>query len=486
LIREIHNTVKGRVRFKVEGLYRSQNLKQTIEIQLSEFNFVNRVAANVLTGNTLVLFDPACNRRLILSALEKIVTTYFVDKGNRSENKDANETSRNKALSSKKTNAGRKNDRSVNEVLDRGQSLRWWQMRRKEITDLFGVCPEAGLSDQSIRANLIKYGSNVFPEPASRSKLEIFFDQFTSVPVALLGVAAGLSVLTGGFLDAAIISAVISINGAIGFVTENEAERTISSLKNLVRPTAEIVRGSVKQIISADQIVCGDVLTLKPGSYVAADARLIETLHLSADESILTGESLPSSKIASSLSDGAIPIAERQNMVFAGTRITGGQGRAVVVAVGTSTEVGKIQTLVSEAEQPTTPIERQLTVVGNQLTAVSGVVCVIIFFIGLIRGSGLIQMLKMGVSLAVAALPEGLPAVATTTLALGVRSMKRHGVLVRNLDAVCTLGSVQTICFDKTGTVTLNHMTVTQLFTGMKFINTKDGMFVSESKSLNP
>ena len=128
-------------------------------------------------------------------------------------------------------------------VLARGQSLQWWQMGRKEITDFFGVSPETGLSDKSIRANLIKYGSNVFPEPASRSKLEIFFEQFTSVPVVLLGVAAGLSVLTGGRLDAAIISAVILINGAIGFITENDAERTISSLKNLVRPTAEIVTG---------------------------------------------------------------------------------------------------------------------------------------------------------------------------------------------------------------------------------------------------
>ena len=149
-----------------------------------------------------------------------------------------------------------------------------------------------------------------------------------------------------------------------------------------------------------------------------------------------TGESLPSRKIVDVLDAGTIPIAERKNMVFAGTRITGGQGIAVVVAVGASTEVGKVQTLVSEAEQPTTPIEKQLTVVGNQLTAVSGVVCVVIFFIGLLRGSGLIQMLKVAVSLAVAALPEGLPAVATTTLALGVRSMKRHGVTVRNLDAV--------------------------------------------------
>ncbi|MGC8602784.1 MAG: HAD-IC family P-type ATPase, partial [Desulfomonilaceae bacterium] len=355
----------------------------------------------------------------------------------------------------------------------------------KEITDFFGVCPETGLSNQSIRANFIKYGSNVFPEPVVRSKIQIFFDQFTTVPVVLLGIGAGLSVLTGGLFDAAIISSVILINGIIGFVTESEAERTVNLLKNLVRPTAEILRASIKQIVSADQIVCGDILTLKPGSYVAADARLIESDHLSADESILTGESLPASKIVDVLDVGAISVAERQNMVFAGTRITGGQGIAVVVAVGISTEVGKIQSLVSEAEQPTTPIEKQLTVVGNQLTAVSGVVCVVIFFIGLIRGSGLIQMMKMGVSLAVAALPESLPAVATTTLALGVKNMKRHGVLVRNLDAVCTLGSVQTICFDKTGTVTLNHMTVTQLFSGMKFINTRNGMFFSDSKSLN-
>ncbi len=486
MIQEIHNTVKGRVRFKVKGLYRSENLKKIIEIQLSEFNFVNRVSANVLTGNALVLFDPVCNRHLIFSSLEKIVATYFVKSRNRSENKNINETSGNKAPSSTKIRADHIESQPVNEVPSAAQSFRWWQMETQEITDLFGVCPKTGLSDQSINANLMKHGSNFFPEPASRSKLEIFFDQFTSMPVVLLGAAAGLSVLTGGRLDAAIISAVILINGAIGFITENDAERTISSLKKLVRPSAEIIRGSIKQIVSADQIVCGDILALKPGSYVAADARIIESQLLSADESILTGESLPSSKVATSLSGVSIPISERQNMVFAGTRITGGHGIAVVVAVGTSTEVGKVQTLVSEAERPTTPIERQLTVVGNQLTAVSIVVCVIIFFIGLVRGVGLIQMLKMGVSLAVAALPEGLPAVATTTLALGVRSMKRHGVLVRDLDAVCTLGSVQTICFDKTGTVTLNHMTVTQIFTGMTFLSAKDGMFASESKYVNP
>jgi Ca2+-transporting ATPase len=307
-----------------------------------------------------------------------------------------------------------------------------------------------------------------------------------SLPVGLLAIGAGLSAITGGLLDAVIISSVILINGVIGFVTENEAQRTINSLKNLVRPTAEILREGVKKIISVEEVVCGDILILQPGSFVTADARLIDVVNLSADESLLTGESLPSGKLFSPIAAAVIPIAERRNMVFAGTRITGGQGSAIVVAVGTATEIGKIQILLAESEPPISPIERQLTDVGNQLTAISGVVCVLIFFIGLARGSGLLQMLKVAVSLAVAALPEGLPTVATSTLALGVKNMKKHGVLIRDLDSVCTIGSIQTICFDKTGTVTLNHMMVTQLFVGMKPMTFKDGEIWFDSTSVNP
>ncbi len=359
-------------------------------------------------------------------------------------------------------------------------------MSGSDLATLFGVNPDTGHNEESFKASLAKYGPNVIPETGSRSKLDIFFDQFASLPVGLLAIGAGVSAVTGGLLDAIIISSVILINGIIGFVTENEAQRTINSLKQLVHPLGEILRNGSTKRVSAEEVVCGDILILQPGSFVTADARLIEGINLSADESILTGESLPASKLSGRIEAGNIPIAERRNMVFAGTRITGGQGTALVVAVGASTEIGKIQVLVAGSEPPVSPIERQLTVIGNQLMAISGVVCVLIFFIGLSRGAGLLQMMKVVVSLAVAALPEGLPTVATSTLALGVKNMKKHGVLIRDLNSVCTIGSIQTICFDKTGTVTLNHMMVTQLFVGMKPMRVEGGELRVGSTSVNP
>jgi ATPase, P-type (transporting), HAD superfamily, subfamily IC len=206
---------------------------------------------------------------------------------------------------------------------------------------------------------------------------------------------------------------------------------------------------------------------------VAADARLIEANHLSVDESALTGESMPVLKRVERLElrvgrDPDISLADRANMVYMGTLVTGGQGIAVVVATGRFTEIGNIQTLVGEARPPETPMERQLNRMGSQLVLISGAVCGLVFVIGLIRGYGFLQMLKASISLAVAAVPEGLPTVATTTLALGIKNMKRHNVLIRHLDAVETLGCVQTICLDKTGTITLNKMSVVEVYTGMR------------------
>ncbi|MFH0958571.1 MAG: cation-transporting P-type ATPase, partial [Pseudomonadota bacterium] len=437
-----------------------------------------------LTGNALVFFDPACNQRLISTTLEKILFKYLSEHGKEC----STQANLFEEPVPKPSNVVKfSKNRTVHDPIPTSVPGRdWWGISVPDLVSLFGVNPETGHNNESFEASLAEYGPNIIPEPASRSKLDIFIDQFMSLPVGLLAIGAGLSAITGGLLDAVIISSVIVINGVIGFVTENEAQRTINSLKNLVRPTAEILREGVKKIISVEEVVCGDILILQPGSFVTADARLIDVVNLSADESLLTGESLPSGKLSSPIAAAVIPIAERRNMVFAGTRITGGQGTAIVVAVGTATEIGKIQILLAESEPPISPIERQLTEVGNQLTAISGVVCVLIFFIGLARGSGLLQMLKVAVSLAVAALPEGLPTVATSTLALGVKNMKNHGVLIRDLDSVCTIGSIQTICFDKTGTVTLNHMTVTQLFVGMKPMTFKDGEIWFGSTSVNP
>jgi Ca2+-transporting ATPase len=240
------------------------------------------------------------------------------------------------------------------------------------------------------------------------------------------------------------------------------------------------------QEISAQEIVLGDILVLKPGSYVTADARLIEAKRLSIDESALTGESLPVAKNTHALTQDNVPLGDRTNMVYMGTLVTGGQGLGVVVATGKYTEMGKIQSLVGEAELPETPMQKQLDQAGNQLVLISSAFCTVVFGIGLLRGYGWLEMLKTSISLAVAAVPEGLPAVATTTLAIGIAQMRQHHVLIRRLDAVETLGSIQTICMDKTGTITANKMSVVELYSDTTRLKVVDGQLQVGEERINP
>lgn len=255
--------------------------------------------------------------------------------------------------------------------------------------------------------------------------------------MALLGASAVLSAGTGGLLDAVIIAAVVLINAAVGFVTESQAERTMCALARTSRRRALVLRSGEAVQIDTEVVVPGDVMLLAPGCYVAADARLIEARDLTADESALTGESLPATKQASDTVAAAAPLIERPNMVHMGTGITSGSGIAVVVATGLDTEIGHIQSLVSEARPPQTPMQRQLDQLGSQLVWLSGGICAAVFGIGLLRGLGLLPMLRASISLAVAAVPEGLPTVATTTLAVGIRSMRRRKVLIRQGREAC-------------------------------------------------
>jgi Ca2+-transporting ATPase len=293
----------------------------------------------------------------------------------------------------------------------------------------------------------------------------LFVDQFKTTPVALLSVAAGISLFTGGVADAAVIMGVVLINAVIGYSTETQSDRIIQSLKQRASPSAWVIRDRQLSELNGAAIVPGDILVLRPGTYVAADARVIEAKHLSVDESVLTGESLPVTKSPVPLKLAEIPLGDRANMVYGGTLITGGQGLAVVVATADATEMGKIQALVGEAAPPETPMERQLNQAGSQLVWLSSTVCGVVFGIGLLRGYGLLEMMKTSIALAVAAVPEGLPAVATTTLALGIRNMRKQKVLIRQLDAVETLGSLQSLCLDKTGTLTANKMSVVEIHT---------------------
>ena len=482
MVQAIHTSVKGRARYKIKGLYRSESLKKHIEFRLLEKEGISHFSVNAITGNILIFFNSNNNTHTIASVIEGIVIEHKETVGSQ-QSSVRRSTGEHRQLQSR-----RKLRRAITHAEDQ-RIESWHLMESPDVIALLETSMDLGLSEDYAKENLKKYGPNILPESVPRSGLSILIDQFKSLPVALLGAAAGLSIVTGGIADALVILGVVAINGAIGYITESQSEKTIHSLKSLVRPSALIIREGSLREIGAEDIVPGDIMVLRPGSYVAADARLIEARHLSIDESALTGESMPVLKRVQSLefrvmSD--IPLADRTNMVYMGTLVTGGQGIAVVVATGRFTEMGKIQTLVGEARTPETPMERQLNRMGTQLVLISGAVCGVVFIIGILRGYGFIQMLKISISLAVAAVPEGLPTVATTTLALGIRNMKRHNVLIRHLDAVETLGSVQTICLDKTGTITLNRMSVVEVHTGMKRLRASDGKFLSLEGFVNP
>lgn len=340
----------------------------------------------------------------------------------------------------------------------------WYGQDPQQVLDALHSSLE-GLSEEEARLQLERCGPNALPEVPPRSQWALLVDQFRSGPVALLTVAAGLSVVTSGLVDALVIMGVVLINGVIGYATESQSERIIRSLEHLSSPAAVVKRGGQSHTIDPTTVVPGDILVLRPGAYVAADGRLLVTQELSMDESALTGESLPVLKTAETLTGETVPLGDRTNMVYRGTLVTGGQGLAIVTATAAATEVGQIQALVGEFRHPPTPMEHQLDQAGSQLVWLSSAVCAVVFGLGLLRGYPLLDMLKTSVALAVAAVPEGLPAVATTTLALGILAMRRQRVLIRRLDAVETLGSLQTLCLDKTGTLTTNHMAVVELQT---------------------
>lgn len=502
MVQAVHTSVTGRVRYKVAGLYRSEQLKQRIEQRLSQHTWVLSVSVNTLTGSVLVLFDAQNSDHAseVASLLKNVAARTNGDMAGehgfpspRSPQAKGEVAVRpvRTIVPHPHTPAGKDvpSLRTVRKEIANAEDQPeepWHCIGKTDVLQRWGTSAKDGLSEEAARLLYIQYGPNILPESVPRSGWSMFFDQFQSIPVALLGVAAGISLATGGVADAIVIGAVVVINASIGYYTENQTEKIIHGLKSLVQPTSTVIRGGVMTIIDAKEVVPGDLLVLRPGSYIAADARLIEAKYLSIDESALTGESMPSMKTIDELLEPDMPLGDRSNMVYMGTLVTGGQGLAVAVATGRFTEVGKIQTMVGDARPPDTPLERQMDHLGVQLVYVTCTVCGIVFIVGLLRGYGFLQMLKTSIALAVAAVPEGLPTVATTTLALGIKRMRGMNVLIRHLDAVETLGSVATICLDKTGTITMNRMSVVQMHAGMRRLDVVDGKITVDGKTINP
>ncbi len=320
------------------------------------------------------------------------------------------------------------------------------------------------MTDAEAEVRLARYGPNRLSPAPPASALAILRDQLTGVVVLLLLAAAVLSLLLGDRLEAAAIAAVLVINTLIGFLTEWRARRAMEALLDLDVPRATVVRQGQLRLIDAHTLVPGDVIEVTAGHRVPADARLVSTIDLRVSEAALTGESLPISKRADVQLEEAVPLAERRNLVFKSTTVAAGTGRAVVVATGSQTEVGRIGTLVSSVQEERTPLERRLDALGRRLVWLALGVAAAVATLGALQGAPLGLVIETGIALAVAAVPEALPAVATIALAVGMRRMARRHALVRRLPAVETLGSTTVVCTDKTRTLTSGEMTIVRVW----------------------
>lgn len=347
----------------------------------------------------------------------------------------------------------------------------WHTLGPDEAASRVQTEPEHGLSGAEAARRLRRHGANVLVESPGRSRLTMFVSQFESLIVALLLVAAAVAVALGDTIEAGAIVVVLILNALIGFFTEWKAQQTLATLRRQTSSTAQVIRDGQEHEISAVSVVPGDIAILAAGARVPADGRVVESVRLEVEESALTGESHPVAKTTDALRDGNAALGDRRNMAFMGTIITGGRGRMIVTTTGVRTEVGKIGTLIEETADRDTPLEQKLAALGRVLVGIVLLLCVIVVLAGRLRGNGLLYMVEVGISLAIAAVPEGLLAVTTMTLALGMQRMARMRVLVRRLPAVETLGSTTVICTDKTGTLTRNEMTVRAVLLGERRID---------------
>jgi len=355
----------------------------------------------------------------------------------------------------------------------------WFLLSPEEALQRLDVDTERGLSREEARRRLERYGPNELPREAGPTAWRILWSQFASPLIVVLIVAALISAATWFFeaprvslpYEALAILAIVVLNAVLGFVQEYRAERAVEALEELSAPIARVRRDGEEREVPAAELVPGDVLLLAAGDRVPADARLVEVHTLKVDEAPLTGESVAVSKRVEALDDPATELGDRKNMVYMGTAATYGRAVGVVVGTGSDTEMGRIATLLQRADDKTTPLQRQLARVGRQLGALALGVSIVVVTVGLLRAGSfrlelVLQLFLFGVALAVAAVPEGLPAVVTASLALGVRRLAQRNAIVRRLPAVETLGSADVICTDKTGTVTRGEMTVRRILLG--------------------
>ena len=341
--------------------------------------------------------------------------------------------------------------------------MRWHQMTVDHVIEELRSSRQ-GLSEHEARKRLEEYGFNVLMEKKKKTLFMMFLDQFKDFMILVLIGAAVISGMIGDLTDTVAIVVIVVLNATIGFVQEYRAEQAMAALKRMAAPTATVIREGMPVDLPASELVPGDMVALEAGRVMPADIRLLESAQLKVEEAALTGESIPVEKQTGALHEEKLPLGDRKNMAYKGTVASYGRGVGIVVATGMETELGRIATMLQEEEEVKTPLQKRLTRFSQKLAIGVLAICAIVFGVGVLRGEPPVLMFLTAISLAVAAIPEALPAVVTISLALGAKKMVKLNALIRRLPAVETLGSVTYICSDKTGTLTLNKMTVEEIY----------------------
>jgi len=384
-----------------------------------------------------------------------------------------------------------KNNAEVQRASDPDLQITWHSLSREEVLDKLQAPLEKGLSTHEAANRKEKYGPNELQEGKKRSFLKMVFDQLNNFVIIMLVVAAAISAFLGEVVDASAIVAIVVLNTIMGVVQESRAEQALDALKKMAAPEAQVLRDGHRVSIPARDLVPGDIVFLETGNFVPADLRLLEAVNLKIDEAPLTGESVPVEKNATQILDAEASLGDRLNTAFSGTVVSYGRGKGVVICTGMNTQIGLIATMLQSVEDEQTPLQIKLDQLGKLLGYACIVISAVVFVSGWLQGGEPLEMFMVAVSLAIAAVPEGLPAVVTISLALGMREMVKHHALIRRLASVETLGSATVICSDKTGTLTQNVMTVTQVWTDGKAVDitgtgyVPEGDFVMDGKKID-
>lgn len=371
-----------------------------------------------------------------------------------------------------------------------GNGSAWHALQSEDVLAELHTFSDKGLSPQDIERRLVEFGPNQLAEAPPTTFWKTLVDQFNNFVVIMLLAAALISAILSDWVESAAIMAIVILNASLGVIQERRAEQALAALRKLAAPEAHVIRDGLRQVIPANQLVPGDLVLLEAGNYVPADVRLLEAVNLRIEEAALTGESVPVQKDANIRLEQDIPIGDRKNTAFMGTLVNYGRGKGIVVNTGMRTQIGLIAEMLQGVEQEPTPLQRRLDQLGKTLGWACLFICGMVFLTGWARGYDPLDMFMIAVGLAIAAVPEGLPAVVTISLAIGMREMIKRHALIRRLSSVETLGSATVICSDKTGTLTQNEMTATKMWAAGRFFAitgngyTPDGNFLLDEKSV--